>query len=63
MLINKNGILVETKNIQQIVEAIERLYLEKQFAKGLSDEAYKTIGNFSKEMMCERYQKLYSELG
>jgi glycosyltransferase involved in cell wall biosynthesis len=59
---NKNGLLVEVKNAQAIFEAIEKIYLNQTLREKLANEAYKTIENFSKEMMCERYERIYGEL-
>lgn len=59
---NKNGVLVETKNSEAIFEAIERLYLNKNLGNEFSEEAFKTIDNFSFENMCNRYIEIYEEI-
>lgn len=57
-----NGILVPPKDIQAIVKAIERLYLHKDQALHLANNAYLDIDNFSKESMCKRYRDLYASI-
>ena len=59
---NKNGILFEVKNSQAIFEVIQRLYNSKDLREKLSFEAYKSIENFSCEVMTNRYINMYKSI-
>lgn len=56
---DKNGILIPPKNTTAIVNAIEKLYLDKEYAAELANNASKNIDDFSKESMCQKYRELY----
>lgn len=57
---NKNGILVEAKNSEQIAEAIKKLISNKDLREKLSKEGKKTvIEKFTLEKMLKQYENLF----
>jgi len=58
----KSGLLVPAKDKIALYKAIEKLYLDNKLREKLSDEASKDIENFSPNIMCDRYIKLYKEV-
>lgn len=62
MINNKNGILVESKNIEVLYKAIKELYLDKELRDRLSKEALKNIENYSISAMTQKYEEIYKEI-
>lgn len=56
----KNGILINPKDINAIVEAIEDLYNDKQKAIRLAMNGYEQIDKFSASSMSKHYEHLYT---
>jgi len=59
---NANGLLVPPLNAMAIEKAIIRLYDDKGTGKRLSDNAKRTVDNYSPQMMAQHYTKLYNEV-
>ncbi|MEA3398293.1 MAG: glycosyltransferase family 4 protein [Patescibacteria group bacterium] len=58
---NKNGILVEYNNCEQLKNAIIRLHQDKGLAVGLSSRAKESVTNkFSKDRMIEKLIKIFN---
>lgn len=57
----ENGILVNSKSVEEIVYSIEKIYEEKEFGKKLANVAFEGISNFSTEKMASRYEVIYGK--
>ncbi|HLC16849.1 MAG TPA: glycosyltransferase [Thermodesulfovibrionia bacterium] len=60
---NKNGLLIEDKNSQQIAEAIEKVYHNKNFYESLSTNAYNyALNNHGYISHAQKFIEFYSQL-
>jgi len=59
----KNGILIPPENTEKLIEAINQLFREKEFANNLAENGYKfVIENLSWEALLPKYIKFYEDL-
>ncbi|MDQ7047905.1 MAG: glycosyltransferase family 4 protein [Sulfurovum sp.] len=58
----ENGLLVAIRESEAIYLAIERLYLDANLRKKLSDKAFENIENFSFMKMTDGYEDIYKEV-
>lgn len=56
---NKNGLLIESKNIKAIEDAILKIYNDRELALKLTKQAKEDVRNYTPQMMAEKYIKLY----
>ena len=59
---DKSGFVVEYKNEEKLVEALEKLLNNDELRKKMSENAVITSKKFSSEKMTEKYLRLYEEL-
>jgi len=59
---NKNGLLVEPKNSHEIVNAITRLIDDSELAKSLSNQALKTVEDYTVDKISKLYLDLYHSI-
>lgn len=57
----KTGLLFNPKDTNAIYNAIEKLYLSENLREKLTNEAFKTIENFSVTTMVDAYEEVYQE--
>ena len=59
----KNGLLIPSENEQILIESINRLFLEKEFANSLAENGYNyVIKNLTWEALLPEYIKFYEDL-
>ncbi len=59
----ENGILIPPDNEQKLIEAINQLFLKKEFANDLAENGYKyVIKNLTWEALLPKYIKFYEDL-
>ena len=58
----KNGILIEPNNHQELLSAIESLLKNHQKSKSISDNAYDTVKNYDWSKIGKKYLDLYENL-
>jgi glycosyltransferase involved in cell wall biosynthesis len=59
----ENGILIPPDNEQRLIEAINQLFLKKEFANDLAENGYKyVIKNLTWEALLPKYTKFYEDL-
>ena len=58
-----NGILIPPENPEKLMEAINRLFLEKEFAKKIAENGYEYVmKNLTWEVLLPKYVKFYEDL-
>lgn len=58
----KNGLLVEEKNVDQLVEAIHRLLLDERLYKKISEAAYETAKSNDYSKVADKYSEVIERI-
>ena len=58
----KNGILIDPRNPDQLKAAILRLYASEQQRRTLGDQGYELAKNFTANIMAKKYLNLYRNI-
>ena len=59
----KEGFIIESRNPENITEAVEKIYLNKTLAENFINNAYKKVtSSFSSNKMAQEYSNIYNKL-